>query len=249
MSRRWKLLIVAALALVAVVGGALWWYLDDDAPDEVSLEDAVGQVEDAGDPGGGASTTTAGDGASAVEGTWDIDTTSGDFDFESATGTFAGFRVQEELAGIGAATAVGRTGDVSGSFTIDGTTVTEAGFEVDLTTITTNETRRDDRVQEALETSRFPTATFTLTQPIDLGEAAASGGPVEVTAVGDLTIHGVTQPVDFPLEAQLADDTVVVVGSLDLSFADYGVEAPTSQLVLSVEDGGVLELQFLLTRA
>ena len=64
---------------------------------------------------------------------------------------------------------MGRTGDVTGDFTIEGTTVTEASFEVDLTTITTNESRRDGRVQDALETSRFPTATFTLTEPLDAG--------------------------------------------------------------------------------
>ena len=56
-------------------------------------------------------TTEAG---SAVEGTWTIDAETGDFDFETATGTFAGFRVNEELAGIGADTAVGRTGAVTG---------------------------------------------------------------------------------------------------------------------------------------
>ena len=248
MSRRVKVLIVAAVVAVALVGGGLWWYLKDDAPDEVSLEDAVSQVEDASDAPD-TTTTDSAEAASGVEGTWRIDTESGDFDFESATGTFAGFRVDEELAGIGAATAVGRTGDVGGTFTIEGTTVTEAEFAVDLTTITTNESRRDDRVQDALETSSFPAATFTLTEPLELGEAAATGQSVDVTAAGDLTIHGVTQGVQFPLQAQLVEDTVVVVGSLDLAFSDYEVEAPTSPIVLSVEDNGVLELQFLLTQA
>jgi polyisoprenoid-binding protein YceI len=143
---------------------------------------------------------------------------------------------------------VGRTGDVTGSITIDGTTLTAAEFEVDLTTITTNDTRRNDRVQEALETDATPNATFALTEPVELGEAAAAGEPVEATAVGDLTIHGVTQRVEFPLEAQLTSGTVVVIGSLDVTFSDYDVEVPESQIVLSVEDHGVLELQFLLTK-
>jgi polyisoprenoid-binding protein YceI len=240
MSRRAKVLIAAALVVALVVGGGLWWYLDDDAPEEVSLDAAVDQVD-----GDASSDTTAA--GSAIDGTWTIDTESGDFDFETATGTFAGFRVDEELAGIGAATAVGRTGEVTGSFTIDGGAVTEAEFEVDLTTLTSNESRRDDRVQEALATTEFPTAAFTLTEPIDLGAGAAEGESVSVTATGDLTIHGVTQAVEFPLEAQLVDGTVVVVGSLDLAFADYEVEVPSSPVVLGVDDQGVLELQFLLT--
>ncbi|MET0149422.1 MAG: YceI family protein [Acidimicrobiales bacterium] len=240
MSSRAKVLIAGAIVIVVLVGGGLWWYLKDDAPAAVSLDAAVDQVDD------GAATPTTEVG-SAIAGTWTIDAETGDFDFETATGTFAGFRVNEELAGIGAATAVGRTGDVTGAFTVEGTTVTEASFEVDLTTITTNESRRDNRVQDALETSRFPTATFTLTEPLELGDEAADGQSVSVTALGDLTIHGETQSVDFPLEAQLVDGTVVLVGSLDLTFSDYGVEAPTSPIALSVDDNGILELQFLLT--
>ena len=78
-------------------------------------------------------------------------------------------------------------------------------------------------MQSALETDQFPTAMFELTEPIELGAGAADGEAVTVDAVGDLTIHGVTQQVTFPLEAQLVDGTVVVVGSLDITFADYGV--------------------------
>lgn len=115
-----------------------------------------------------------------------------------------------------------------------------------MTTITTNDDRRDDRVQQALETGVYPTASFTLTEPIELGSSAGDGEAVAVTAVGDLTIHGVTQAVELPLEAQLVDGTVVVVGSLDVTFTDYGVEVPESPIVLSVEDHGTLELQMLL---
>jgi polyisoprenoid-binding protein YceI len=243
MSKRLKIILGVLVVVIAAGGAGVWWFLRDDAPDPVSLEDAREQVSST--TGGGTGSTAAGD---EIAGTWLIDTESGEFDFESATGTFAGFRIQEELAGIGSTTAVGRTGAVTGSITIDGTTLTAADFDVDMRDITTNDSRRDDRVQEALETDATPNATFSLTEPVDLGEAAAAGEPVSITATGDLTIHGVTQTVDFPLEAQLTSGTVVVVGSLDVTFSDYGVEVPESQIVLSVEDHGVLELQFLLTK-
>ncbi len=184
-----------------------------------------------------------------VDGNWTVDTETGEFDYESATGTFAGFRIQEELASIGSATAVGRTGDVTGTITIEGDTLVAAEFSVDLSTITTNESRRDDRVQSALETGQFPTATFTLTEPVSLGAAATTGEAVSVSAVGDLTIHGVTNQVTFALDAQLVGDTIVVVGSTDILFSDYGVQVPDSQVVLSVEDHGVVEMQLLLVRA
>ena len=71
--------------------------------------------------------------------------------------------------------------------------MTAATIEADMTAITTNDSRRDDSVQSALDTATYPTATFVLTEPIDLGDAAASGAAVTVEATGDLTIHGVTQ--------------------------------------------------------
>jgi len=78
--------------------------------------------------------------ADGVAGTWSVDSETGEFDFESATGTFARIRIDEELASIGTTQAVGRTGDVTGTVVIDGTSVTSADIEVDLTTITTNDT-------------------------------------------------------------------------------------------------------------
>lgn len=238
--------IAAAVVIVLVAAAGAFWFLRDDAPDEVDLDTAVGSVaENTTTTSEGSDTTDAADG---ISGTWTVDTESGEFDFESATGTFAGFRIQEELASIGATEAVGRTGDVTGEVVIDGTTVTSADIEVDLTTISTNESRRDGRVQSALETDQFPTATFSLTEPIELGDGAADGEQVSVTATGDLTIHGVTTSVQVPIEAQLVDGTVVMVGSTELTFSDFGVEVPSAPVVVSVSDTGTLELQLLLTR-
>lgn len=243
---------VGVLVVVAIAAGiGLWWFFKDDAPDEVSLKNAIESVEDTTTTtasGDGSTDTTAGtDGTTTdgIEGSWTIDTETGEFDYESATGTFVGFRIEEELASIGSTTAVGRTGDVSGSMTIEGTTVTETTVEIDVSTITTNESRRDDNVYSALETDEFPTATFTLTEPIELGDAAAEGEAVEVTATGDLTIHGVTNEVTFEMEAQLVNGTVVAVGTTEVTFSDYDVEVPSSPVVLSVDDHGILELQLL----
>jgi polyisoprenoid-binding protein YceI len=257
-TRGLKILIAAVVVIIALGGVGVWWYLRDDSPDEVSLETAVESVEAAdrasttsAAAGSGSSTTTgaASAAASAIAGTWTVDAETGDFDYESATGTFVGFRVKEELSSIGSTEAVGRTGDVTGSITIEGTTLTAATIEADMSSITTNESRRDDRVQQALETSQFPSASFRLASPVDLGAAAAQGGPVSVAAPGDLTIHGVTKRVDMPIQAQLVNDTVVVVGSLDINFGDFGVEVPSAPVVVSAEDHGPLELQLLLKRS
>jgi polyisoprenoid-binding protein YceI len=66
---------------------------------------------------------------------------------------------------------------------------------------------------------------------------------------GDLTIHGVTQSIVFPLEARLVGDTIVVVGSTAVTFSDFGVTMPSAPIVVSVEDNGILELQLFFSRA
>jgi polyisoprenoid-binding protein YceI len=250
MSKSLKLVLAGVLAVVLAGGAFLLWFFKDDAPAEVDLGAAVESVEDdpADDPA--TDTTDEAPAAAGVEGTWAVDGDAGTFDFtDTASGTFVGFRVNEELSAVGSATAVGRTPEVTGEVTIEGTELTAAIFEADMTAITTNESRRDSRVQSALDTGQFPIATFTLSAPVDLGAAAESGEAVAVTAVGDLTIKGVTQSVQIPLEAQLVDETIVVVGSMEIVFADYGVEVPSAPVVVSADDHGVLEVQLLLSKA
>lgn len=245
---KYGIVALAAVVLVALAATAAVWFLRDDAPDEVDLDDAVGAIAEPTTSVEGEDTLsdTVPDGD--ISGTWTVDSETGEFDYESATGSFAGFRIDEELAGIGATEAVGRTGNLTGAVVIDRTSVISADVEVDMTTISTNESRRDGRVQSALGTEQFPTATFSLTEPIELGEDAASGEPVSVTATGDLTIHGVTRRVQIPMEARLVQGTIVIVGSTEITFADFDVEVPSAPVVVSVSDVGTLELQLLLTR-
>lgn len=250
MNRTTRIILVVAAALVVLAGAGILWFFSGDEPDEVGLEAATEQLTDpATSATEGTSDASSSTEPADIDGTWSVDTNSGDFDYETATGTFAGFRIEEELAQIGSTTAVGRTGDVSGELTVEGTTVTGADFRIDMTTITTNESRRDDNVQDALETSEFPDAAFSLVEPIELPEEALLGEPVEVAAQGEMTIHGETRPVTVALEAQLVDDTIVVVGSTEVTFSDFGVEVPSSPLVLSVQDHGTVEMQLLLTRS
>lgn len=235
---------------------------DDAAADDDSADDAdaggTGDASDA-DASDAGDDADAGDAAPAagidaapaagIDGAWTVDTSVGEFSFEDSTGTFVGFRVAEELTGVGAIEAVGRTPGVSGAVTIEGTSATSVTIEADMAAITTDDSRRDNRVRGALDVEEFPTATFELTAPIEFGAAAADGEPVAATASGDLTVHGVTQPVDFDVEAQLVDDTIVIVGSTEITFSDFGVTVPSAPIVLSADDFGVIELQLFLNRS
>lgn len=243
-TKRW-IAAVVALGIVAVAIFGVWYFVfRDDAPPAATLDSAAETLDDR-------TSTTTGSGSSSsatgLDGTWTIDDSIGSFtDF---SGSFAGFRVQEQLAGVGAKTAVGRTPDVTGGMTIDGTTISKASFAVDMTTLTTDDARRDGAIRnQAIETGRFPTATFVLTQPITLPSIPAEGETITVNATGDLTLHGVTKSVTIPLEAQRKGDAIAVVGSLDIPFADYAINKPSAAAVLSVDDHGVFEIQLFLTR-
>jgi len=246
MNKKWVAVIVAVAVVAAAAVGVWYFVIRDDSPAAVSIDRATDALDDASSSkpsGSGSSSTTSG-----LDGTWTVDDSIGSFsDF---TSSFAGFRVQEELAGIGAKTAVGRTPDVTGGMTIDGTTITEASFEVDMTTLTTDSGLRDNAIrQQSIETSRFPTATFRLTKPIDLGSLPAEGDEITVDATGDLTLHGVTKSVTIPLTAKRQGDVIAVVGSVTIPFADFSISQPRAAAVLSVDDKGVMEVQLFLTRS
>ena len=289
--RRRKLLTVGVLLVVIAAAAAVGvWRVLGDAPEEVSLAEAVEVAEQAQEESAPAATTTAtvdsadgGDGVTqaddgpepeedlaaadddsggaaaepstetvattALDGTWTVDTETGEFTLDEATGSFAGFRVDEELANIGAFTAVGRTGDVSGTLEIAGEHVTSVEIEVDLTTLQTDDRRRDGAVQRALGTSANPTATFSLTEEIRIEGAVEDGEPLSLSATGDLTVNGITQPVVVDIEAQLVGSLIAVVGSVEITFADFDVTVPQVPIVLSAEDHGIMEFLLLFRRS
>ena len=104
-------------------------------------------------------------------------------------------------------------------------------------------------IQRSLETGSFPTATFELTKPVDFGGVPADGQTVTVDATGDLTIHGTTKELTIPLQAQVVNGRIAVVGSAPLTFTDFGITMPTAPVVVSVEDNGTIEFQLFFSRS
>ena len=256
-SARFKLAV--GLAAAVIVGGAAYggWYLFLRPAGPAPVDLGALPVATASPNVTSGATTTAASGSvpsgsavlssrTALDGTWTVDTTIG----SGTTGSFVGYRVQETLAGFGANTAVGRTSGVSGSFTLQGTSITAATFTADLTGLQSDDSRRDGQLtHRGLETSTYPTATFVLGQPVNLGSIPSDGQIVKVQATGQLTLHGQTKTVQVALEAKLSGAVIAVTGSMPIAFADYGIVAPTSFLALSVEDHGTMELQLMFRHA
>jgi polyisoprenoid-binding protein YceI len=151
----------------------------------------------------------------------------------------AGYRVHEVLNGSDV-TVTGRTDSVTGSATVDGTSITKATITVQVADIATDSNQRDSYFRDsAMDTSAFPTATFELTEPI--ADAVPSGsGTTKVEASGNLTLHGVTKAVTATLEVGLNGDGVDISGSIPITFSDYGVQAPSLGFVM-VDDAGAVE--------
>ena len=112
---------------------------------------------------------------------------------------------------------VGRTNAVTGSLNIAGSTVEKGDFTVDMTTVTSDSGNRDNQFQgRIMDTSKFPTSTFTLTQPIELGSVPAEGQTVTASATGDLTLRGTTKSVTFDVQSQLKDGKIEVNGTIPI---------------------------------
>ena len=247
--RAWQRLAALAviLAVLAAAGAGVWYlFLRPAAPAAVGLG-ALSTASPTAEPAESAATGRTGT-SGDLAGTWSVDTSIGSFDDFSSS--FVGYRVKEELAGVGAAEAVGRTPDVTGTLTFEGTAVTAVEISADLTALRSDSSMRDGQLgRQGLETDTFPTATFVLTEPIELGAVPVEGEKFDATGVGDLTLHGETKQVELALEARLVDGVVSVVGSLPIFFGDYGIPTPESMRVLAIDENGTMEFQLHFTKA
>ena len=250
--RNRRAVIITTCLLVAVIGamaayGA--WRVLSAAPEEVSLSAAVAALEQEQLSDEGAEKTTGEPdlaGTLSNDGVWYVDADSGNFSFEEASGSFVGFRIKEELVKIGKITAVGRTDSVEGELSIQNGQLASVSISADLSTIVTNDSRRDNAARNALNVRENPIASFILDAPVDL--PTTDGEQISVQAEGQLTVNGISIDTVFELEAQIVERTIVVVGQTEVIFSDYDVVVPSASIVVSVEDRGVVEFQLLFVR-
>ena len=242
--------ILVGLAVLAAVAAFVWYVWIRDTPDpldESDLDAALTQTTTTlvatapgTEPGMSAATATpatAPDAAGTTTGASADGATTWSVVSDAST---VGYRVNEVLFGVDTA-AVGRTDQVTGSLQVDGTTLAAAEFTVDVASITSDESRRDGQFNgPIMSTSDFPTATFVLTAPVELGTEPAEGAEVTVDVTGDLTLRGVTNPVTFELTGKVTGGQIGVLGNIPVLFADYGIANPTRPGI-TTEDNGLLE--------
>jgi polyisoprenoid-binding protein YceI len=221
---------VAVLAIGAVAGP--WVYINlikDDAPEALTLEPSTTTIAPESSTTIAVESTTTIVPASTIDGEWKV-----------VAESIVGYRVKETIVGQ-KTEGVGRTSEIIGSLTIVDKQVTAAEFTVDMTTLVSDSTRRDRQVNtRILDTVNFPTATFTLKEPITLTPEALAGSDFSVDTTGTLTLRGVTKDIDLTLIARLVDDVIEVNGSIQIVFTDWSIPDPSISSIIVV-DRGLLE--------
>jgi polyisoprenoid-binding protein YceI len=171
-----------------------------------------------------------------------------------AAGSVAGYRVREKLGPLPAPTdAVGRSPAVSGEMTIDGSgtyTATNIKMAVDVTQLQSDQARRDGYIKtHALETTKFPQATFVANGPIDVPAATVTGATATVPVTGQLTIHGAAKAVTIPLQVRRDAAQIDMAGTLQFPFSEFGMIAPNIASFVTVQSDPTLEFRIVLQRA
>jgi len=217
----WVVGTVAGLAVLASAATFVYiHFVEGKAPAKLTLGTATSSATDPSPPAG-------------IAGTW-----------KPTSDSVVGYRVNEVLFGQDN-TAVGRTNQISGSMTIQGNTVTAVQLTVDMSSVHSDQHRRDAQFQNRImDVGSFPTATFVLTQPIALPSA---GSTVTVAATGRLTLRGTTKAVTVALKARQSGGHIEVNGTVPITFADWGIPNPGFGPV-TTDDHGELELLVVFGR-
>ena len=167
----------------------------------------------------------------------------------------AAYFADEQLASLGVpSTAKGTTNDIEGTFhlTQDGFDLDPAlpsTFTVQLTTLTSNESRRDNRVQDALETSEFPTATFTASSVTGVDREMPLDEEHTFLLAGTLDLHGVQKEVTWEVQARREGNVMTALATVNFLFADFDITPPNIGGFVSVEDDVTLQIQVVAEAA
>jgi polyisoprenoid-binding protein YceI len=234
----------AAVVLAAVAAIAGWWFvIRSDAQLATSPPEIPAALT-------GATATPAAEVTEAAAATNEV---SADpvLTFEVNSGlSEAAYFVNEELARLGVpSTAKGSTNEVSGTLhlTPDGSLARDADsqFTVDLRGLTSDEDRRDQRVQETLETSLYPAATFTAASVTGYDANIPEGEEQTLQLTGTLELHGVQKGVTWEVKAYRQGDAISALATVTVAFADFDMTAPTFAGIVSIDDKATLQVQLI----
>ncbi|MCK9518790.1 MAG: YceI family protein [Dehalococcoidia bacterium] len=242
--------LAVPLLLAAVVGGATWWFFIRE--DNEAQKDAAAVTDEVRQAASATAAATTGDDPRTV-------TSNGASTFRDASYRIvegqseAWYLAPEKLANLPTSSvARGATKEVAGEFH-----VTESGlspdrqttFTVGLTTLRSDQSRRDNRVHGALNTSTYPEATFTATELRGLPAELSATEDSVMELVGLLDLHGVQREVTWELKAKQDGDIISVLATTTFNYSDFDITKPEIAGFVTVEDEVTLQVQIFAARA
>lgn len=143
---------------------------------------------------------------------------------------------------------MGVTGDVSGQFTLTADVHIQAlELIVDLRTLDSGSPERDAHVRnDTLETSKYPYATFRVTDASVLSGNYVEGQNVTFKLSGELNLHGITRPEVFSMQGILTGNTITGTASSLIHLQDFKMKPPqtTAVVTITVSNAVTLSINF-----
>jgi polyisoprenoid-binding protein YceI len=149
---------------------------------------------------------------------------------------------------LGLTDTIGRTQDVEGELVLDlsaANPLVSGEFVVDLRTLTSDDSRRDNRIRdEWLQSSQYPLAEFVATAVENFPASYSEGQTITFQLLGDMTIREITQPVRFDVTATLSGNSITGTATAEMRMTDFGFNPPAMANLFTVADEFTVEITF-----
>lgn len=144
--------------------------------------------------------------------------------------------------------AIGRTQGIAGDVLVDFANPANSQIGtivIDVSQLTSDEGRRDNFIRNnALESSRFPQATFKPTKVEGLPASVKPGDQLTLKVTGDLTVKETTRPVTFEVTLTVDQDKLTGTASTEIVLSDFDA-GPIQLAMLQTEDKAKLVFDFV----
>ena len=149
--------------------------------------------------------------------------------------------------------AIGTTHSVTGSFKVgtgSSPTVEGMNIQVDLRTLQTDSTMRDNYVRNnSLQTDSYPYATFVSVSTQGLPSSYSDGQTVHFQLTGNMTMHGKTNKEVFDVQGKVVGNTITGTATSTIYMTDFGIQPPNLANIAISQNKVVVTLTFTANAA
>lgn len=147
------------------------------------------------------------------------------------------------------ATAIGMTSEINGEIfanPVDPTQSKLGVITVDISTLTSDNTRRDNAIRrDWLESNTYPLVTFVPRSITNLPESYTPGEPYTFQVQGELTIKQTTLAAEFTVTASFDDQELRGTAESEFKMSDFNIGPISVAGILNTEDLVKVKLDFV----